>query len=399
MNDPQRKKVILLTIHLPFPVNHGASLFNTYQLATWLHRNHDLYFACFLKGEDVKYRDAFLKDTGISNYYMEELNVERNPVNLIKSYLLGISINMYRNRSASFKQKIADVAGDYDVIVVDHYEAMQYVPDDFKGKVVFRTHNAEYLIWSRYAEVEKSALKRWVIRKEAERIKKWELRYVQRADVVLGAPNDNENHEPDPQQRAEKFVEFLHLGQDEQIKLSVPVFDQTEMALVYVGTLTWEANIDGLIWLVEGGWRRMKEKHPDLKFYIIGKNADQRLVDMANRYPDIVLTGFVEDLEDYLPRCRVNVIPLRFGSGMKVKTINGLCRGIPMVSTSIGAEGLRVQDEKDILIADELNAFTDKTLRLLEDKDLWRSIAEESKRTAAAYYTWDSLYKILEEQI
>jgi glycosyltransferase involved in cell wall biosynthesis len=95
----------------------------------------------------------------------------------------------------------------------------------------------------------------------------------------------------------------------------------------------------------------------------------------------------------------VNVIPLRFGSGMKVKTINGLCRGIPMVSTSIGAEGLRVQDEKDILIADDVNEFTDKTLRLLEDKGLWQSIAEESKRTAAAHYTWDSLYKILAEQI
>ncbi len=399
MNDPQRKKVILLTIHLPFPVNHGASLFNTYMLASWLHKNHDLYFACFLKGEDVQYRDAFLKDTGITNYHMEELNVERNVVNLLKSYLLGVSINMFRNRSASFRQKIAEIADGYDVIVVDHYEAMQYVPDDFRGKVVFRTHNAEYLIWSRYAEVEKSALKRWVIRKEAERIKKWELRYVKRADVVLGAPNDNENHEPDPVKREKKFVEFLHLGQDEQIKLPVPVFDKTEMALVYVGTLTWEANIDGLIWLVEGGWRRMKEKHPDLKFYIIGKNADQRLVDLVSKYPDIELTGFVEDLEDYLPRCRVNVIPLRFGSGMKVKTINGLCRGIPMVSTSIGAEGLRVQDEKDILIADDVNEFTDKTLRLLEDKGLWQSIAEESKRTAAAHYTWDSLYKILAEQI
>ncbi|MFN3940646.1 MAG: hypothetical protein ACK4IY_08650, partial [Chitinophagales bacterium] len=63
-----RKKIMHLTIHLPFPVNHGASLFNSYKLASYLHRNHDLFFACFLKGDDVKYKDAFLQDTGIANY-------------------------------------------------------------------------------------------------------------------------------------------------------------------------------------------------------------------------------------------------------------------------------------------------------------------------------------------
>ncbi len=390
---------MLLSIHLPFPINHGASLFNTYKLVTWLHRNHDLFFACFLKGDDSQYRDAFLQDTGITNYYFEELNIERNAINLMKSYMLGISINMFRNRSASFREKIAAVANDYDVIVVDHYEAMQYVPGDFKGKVVFRTHNAEYLIWSRYAEVESNPIKRLVIRREADRIKHWELIYVQRADLVLGAPNDNENHEPNPEKRAAKFVEFLHLGQDEQIQLPVPEWDKTEMALVYVGTLSWEANIDGLIWMVEGAWDKWKATFPDLKLYIIGKHPDTRLVELAGRYKDIVLTGFVEDLEEYLPKCRVNVIPLRFGSGMKVKTINGLCRGIPMVSTSIGAEGLRVTHEKDILIADEVQDFAEQTMRLLSDKTLWSNIAAESKKTAAAHYTWDSLYKILEKNI
>ncbi|MCB9019880.1 MAG: glycosyltransferase [Chitinophagales bacterium] len=394
-----RKKVLLLTIHLPFPINHGASLFNTYKLATWLHQHHDLYFACFLKGEDKKYKDAFLADTGITRYHMEELNVERNAVNLLKSYLLGVSINMFRNRSASFRNKIEEVSKDMDVIVVDHYEAMQYVPADFRGKVVFRTHNAEYLIWSRYAEVEPNPIKKMVIRQEARRIKKWELRYVKRADLVLGAPNDNENHEPDPVKRNKKFIEFLHLGQDEQIVLPVPDFTRTELALVYVGTLTWEANIDGLLWLVDGGWEKLKGQFPELKFYIIGKNADQRLMDMAARHRDIILTGFVEDLEDYLPRCRVNVIPLRFGSGMKVKTINGLCRGIPMVSTSIGTEGLRVEDGKDVFIADDLDTFIDRTALLLTDQQRWEELANNSKETAKAHYTWDSLYRILAENI
>lgn len=395
----ERKKVIHITIHLPWPTNHGASLFNSFKLFSWLNKNHDLYFACLLKGDDVKYKDDFVKQNNIQNYYFEPLNVERNGINLIKSYLKRKTINMFRSYSPSFKKKIEEIAGDYDVIVAEHYEAMQYVPKNFKGKVVFRTHNAEYLIWSRYAEVEKNPVKKMVISLEANRIKKWELRYVKKADVVLGGTNDNEIHEPDPQIRKLKFKDYLHIGEDDQIKIPIPAFNQLENSLIYVGTLTWEANIEGLIWFVDGCWNNLKSEFPELKLYIIGKKPDERLIDLSKKYSDIIITGFVEDLETYFTKCKVNVIPLRFGSGMKVKTINGLCRGIPMVTTSIGAEGLQVTNGKDIFIEDELEPFAEKIKLLLHDKSIWESIANESKKTAAKYYTWDSLYKILEETI
>lgn len=394
-----RKKVLHITIHLPFPVNHGASLFNSYKLATYLHAHHDLFFACFLKGEDVLHKDAFIADTGISNYYFEELNIPRTPQNLLKSYLRGITINMLRSYSKNFKNKIASIADDFDVIIVEHYEAMQYVPKNYRGKVIFRTHNAEYLIWSRYAEVETSAIKKMVIRREASRIKYWETQFCKRADIVLGAPNDNENLEPDAEKRAQKFIEFLHIGDDDQIHLPIPDYDNLENALVYVGTLTWEANIDGLIWFVEGAWKKLKAQFPELKLYIIGKNPDARLVQLAKEFPDVIITGFVTDLEEYFTKCKINVIPLRFGSGMKVKTINGLCRGIPMVTTTIGAEALRVTHQQDIFIDDTHAGFVQYISLLLTDKTVWEKIAANSKVTAAKYYTWDSLYAILDKVI
>lgn len=393
------KKVLHITIHLPFPTNHGASLFNSYKLCTWLYRNHDLHFACFLKGDDVKYKDAFLEDTGIKNYYFEVLNVPRNGMNLIKSYLKGMTINMFRNYSADMHRHIQSIAHEYDVIVAEHYEVMQYVPKDYKGKVVFRTHNAEYLIWSRFAEVETNPIKKLVVSMEARRIKYWEFRYVKEADVVLGGTNDNEVHEPDPQKRALKFRDYLHIGDDSQITLPIPDFEQLENSLVYVGTLTWEANVEGLLWFADGCWDILKERFPELKLYIIGKNPDQRLIELSKKYPDIITTGFVEDLEEYFMKCKVNIIPLRFGSGMKVKTINGLCRGIPMVCTTIGAEGLKVTHDHDILISDTHAGFIQYVTELLNDNQKWNHIAHKSKATASKYYTWESLYKILEESI
>lgn len=143
----------------------------------------------------------------------------------------------------------------------------------------------------------------------------------------------------------------------------------------------------------------LKQQFPELKLYIIGKNPDPRLVELGKVYADIQIMGFVEDLETYFTKCKVNIIPLRFGSGMKVKTINGLCRGIPMVYTTIGAEGLKVEHNKDILITDDVEVFGTYVAKLLTDKEKWNSIAKNSKITAAQYYTWDSLYKILDEAI
>lgn len=394
-----RKKVLHITIHLPYPTNHGASLFNSYKLATYLHAHCDLFFACFLKGEDVQYKDAFIAETGIANHYFEVLNVPRTPLNLLRSYAKGITINMLRSYSKRFKEKIHAIADGFDVIIVEHYEAMQYIPAQYSGKVIFRTHNAEYLIWSRYAQVETNPLKKMAIELEAKRIRQWEVRYCKRADVVLGAPNDNENLEPDAKKRSEKFVEFLHIGDDAQIHLPIPDYDRLANALVYVGTLTWEANIDGLIWFAEGCWEQLKRQFPELKLYIIGKNPDERLKALAAKYSDIIITGFVEDLEAYFTTCKVNVIPLRFGSGMKVKTINGLCRGIPIVTTTIGAEALKVTHGKDIFIDDTHEGFIKYISALLTEKNTWEQIAAQSKQTAAENYTWDSLYKILDAVI
>lgn len=394
-----RKKVLHITIHLPFPPNHGASLFNSYKLCTWLQQHHDLHFACFLKGDDVKYKDAFLADTGITNYYFEVLNVPRSGVNLIKSYLKGMTINMFRNYSPAMHRHIQSIAHEYDVIIAEHYEVMQYIPKNYSGKVVFRTHNAEFLIWSRFAEVETNPIKKMVVSLEAKRIRNWELRYVNQADIVLGGTNDNEVHEPDPVKRKAKYRDYLHIGDDSQITLPIPNYNQLENSLLYVGTLTWEANVEGLLWFVDGCWHTLKEKFPELKLYIVGKHPDQRLIDMSKQQEGIIITGFVEDLETYFMKCKVNVIPLRFGSGMKVKTINGLCRGIPMVCTDIGAEGLQVTHDKDIFIANDHAGFIHYVSELLTDQVKWNALAQNSKETARRHYTWESLYQILADNI
>jgi glycosyltransferase involved in cell wall biosynthesis len=391
-----RKKILLLTIHLPYPTNHGASLFNTYKLATYLNQHHDLFFATFLKWGSDKYEKEFLQQSGIKNYYFEKLDVPRTPANLLRSYAKGMTLNVFRSYSKTFADKIASIADQFDVILVDHYEAYQYIPASYKGKKILRVHNAEYILWERYAAQERNPLQKLVVGLEARRIKAAERRYCADAHVVLGADNDNRNLEPDEARRKAKYVEWLHLGDDNQIDLPLPEFRNLGNNLIYVGTLTWEPNIDGLVWFISQGWNKLRARHPDLKLYIIGKDPDPRVKALGEAYPGVEVTGFVRDLEDYFPRCKVNLIPLRFGSGIKVKTINGLCRGIPVVTTSIGVEGLGLSDGKACYIADDIDGLCDYVTLLLKDEKVWQKISYNARVVSRERFTWNALFRILD---
>ena len=130
-----------------------------------------------------------------------------------------------------------------------------------------------------------------------------------------------------------------------------------------------------------------------------GKDPDARLLKAAQSFEFIVFTGFVKELDSYLKKTRVYIAPLRFGSGMKVKVLEGLYRGVPTVSTSVGAEGLKVQDEKHIMIANEPTAFAGKCIQLLEDEKCWNSLLANSRQIAREEYQWKPLFERMDTEL
>jgi glycosyltransferase involved in cell wall biosynthesis len=177
-------------------------------------------------------------------------------------------------------------------------------------------------------------------------------------------------------------------------------FETTELALLFVGTLTWEANVDGLVWFLEQGWQPLKQKFPELKLYIIGKNPDNRIVVLKEKLgADVVLTGFVEDLEPYFQKCRAFISPLRFGSGIKVKVMNAMYRGIPTITTSVGSEGLAIKTSHHLMVNDDMESYVKSVATVLTDKDKWEELSTASRQLANEKYTWDSVLNIVKRAI
>jgi len=196
-----------------------------------------------------------------------------------------------------------------------------------------------------------------------------------------------------------KFRTTFNPGDDSQLELPSIDFDQTEAALLYVGTLNWEANVDGLLWFFDAVWPKLKVQNPALRFDIAGGNIDPRIEEKVKELTDVNLLGFVDDLEPLFKRSRVFVSPLRFGSGIKVKVLNSMCRGLPVVTTSVGTEGLGTSHMTHLAETDDPNEMVEFIELLLKDKVLWETLEVNSRELITQNYTWKKVLGFLVQEV
>ncbi len=393
----ETKKILFITHQLPYPPNSGGVI-KSWKLLEFLSKRYEVGLACLLKSEDKKSEETIQSKLRLTDYYSEYLAIPRSYITILKGLLLHSTINFYRNYSPSFQQKIKSLAKNYQILLIDHYEMYQYVPADFKGKVILHTHNAEFMLWQRMAEIETNPIKKLLLSHEAKRVLNAEKKMVKQSQLVFATPSD---------QKIYKKFNFelshcrdtYHLGNDDLLELEDILFEETEKAITFMGTMDWEPNVDGLLWFIQDVYPSIKKEENDIKLYVLGGNVDDRIKQEAAKDKSIVLTGFVKEIDTYLKKTRVFIVPLRFGSGMKVKVLDGMFRGTPMVSSSVGAEGIKIRHQEEVLIADEANDFAKNCLQLLNNKILWNKLRTQSRRVAKESYLWKDLLDRMHKEI
>lgn len=387
-------RVLFLTPHLPYPPVTGAAL-KSWRMVSHLASRHDLRLYTLLKGDDARHEAELKARVRLSAYHSEAVQRPRTALNFLRSHLAGIPLNVFRSRASSFAAAAAAASRDAEVIVVDHHTMFQYVPAGVAARIVLHEHNAEYVLWRRMAGVAESAVVRAAARWESDRIRRYEREICQRADVVLAAPNDIEQLAALGVPRA-KFRPTLHLGDDALLQEPDPDFARTEPLVLFVGTLTWEPNADGLCWFLDACWPMVRERFPAARLAIVGRGPPPRLRAAAER-AGAELPGFVDDLRPWYARARVFACPLRFGSGVKVKVINALYRGLPVVTSPCGAEGLGVDDV--LRIAQTPAAWADALAELLADGQAWTRLSRAAREAARTRLSWEPVLRGLEEAL
>ena len=384
------RKLLFITPELPFPAQSGGKVKSLKLLHALAERYH-VTLACPLKLDDASYIEEFHAVSPCRSHLHDAVSIPRSPASLARSYLRGVPLNVHRTHSQRLQVDIASVAAEQDVIFLDHYEVFPYLPQEFEGLTVYHAHNAYFKMWQRYASLPGNPAMRLAALLEARRVRSYETTVANNTDLTFAAPNDacelkNLGVEDD------KLNHTFHLGDDQQLELPDLHYADTLKKLMYVGYLGWEPNAQGLLWFIEQVWPELVQRHPDLRFDIVGKNPDRRLRAAAADWEGISLRGFVPDLQEIYRDSRVSVAPLLFGSGMKVKVLDAMARGMPTVTTSVGAEGIDMEHGKHMLVADKPRDMVEEVDRLLTDPILWQCLQLNSRALISERYTWRQLF-------
>jgi glycosyltransferase involved in cell wall biosynthesis len=240
-----------------------------------------------------------------------------------------------------------------------------------RATVSLRAHNVEHLIWKKKAENEKSALKRVYLRNMASRLEKYEMNVARQVDCLV------------PISPADADYFGTHGG--DQAMLTIPAglsiqnypFSPlpSEPSIFFIGALDWLPNQEGLLWFLDKVFDRVYDKVSGLSFHVAGRNAPRQF-EKRLRHRGITYHGEVKDACKFMQAYRIMVVPLLTGSGIRIKILEGMALGRPVVTTQIGMDGIPAENVRSVFVSDDPHLFGDKLIKLLtSNMDLDRTIA------------------------
>lgn len=204
----------------------------------------------------------------------------------------------------------------------------------------------------------------------AEETKKIELTIYGQADITLTVTDDDAR-------RIQKDNPHITVGILPSIHpLVYPEGDPNKNEIIFVGGFIHDPNIDAVLYFCEDILPRIRKVIPEVRFTIVGSNPPPQVMDLSNDY--ITVTGYVPSTTPYLQKSYVSVAPLRYGAGMKGKIGEAMAHGLPVVTTSVGAEGMRLIDRGNVLIADTPERFSNSVIDLMRDNSLYNTIQKNA---------------------
>jgi O-antigen biosynthesis protein len=271
---------------------------------------------------------------------------------------------LYAPHVVEVESHLRERGSEYDVVILFRQFAAKYLdvvreccP---RAVVIFNPIDLDYLLEERQAIVESST----ELAQRAKQTKELELETVRKVDgtiVVSEAECEILNTEVQGANVTTIPIIFSVKGNRAPFEERRDVF--------FLGGYQHKPNVAAVIYFVRSIWPLVKQKLPEAKFYVLGSNVTQEILALATG--DVVVVGYVEDLSDYLNRCRISVVPLRYDANMKAKIGTSMSYGVPCVATSIALEGLGLKQGENILIGDTPENFAQQVVTLYTDKSLW----------------------------
>jgi glycosyltransferase involved in cell wall biosynthesis len=392
-------KILFITQFLPYPPDTGGKI-KTFQTLKLLAKKHQVYLISFVdKKKDLQWEAALLKYCyGMKTFVAPIITANHHSLKTkaLKGFFnpLPFRVQKYFLPTVADYIKKITAKEKFDVVHIDHETSVQYLPfvKDYQNKLkVYDEHNiSSEGVWG-YFKYESNLIKKTAYFIEAVKYWFYEKQFYYLFDKIL-AISDNDR---------QKIIRAA-ASQDKVFTFPVPCQIKNyyyfgAKNILFVGLLSWWPNKDGILWFYHKIYPKIKQSDPQVRLQIIGANPDTKIKEIAAADSSVEVLGYVRNLDKYYKKAGVFISPIRAGAGIRIKILQALSAGIPVVSTHTGATGLNLQAGEEILYADNENLFAESVLKLLKTKQLSEKLSRKGIDFLKKNYSRQKAAKLLDE--
>ena len=398
-------KILFLTPQSPYPPRQGAALRN-YHLLRHCATKHEVHLLTCLSPQDRKWPEPDLLAicSRVEGFPQPERPLRNRLFDSLRETRPDMALRLEQDGARSVLQRMLDEE-NYDLVQVEGLEMAPYgflvlgVSGD-RPKVVFDAHNVEFLLQKRAAQMDARDLNRWHAAGYSllqwRKLYHYERAFCQAVDGIVSVSG------PDRQALSSLAPERPIVDVPNGIEISryvpEPLPATSPPTLVFTGKMDYRPNVDAMLWFALKVLPRIR-RQVDVKLQVVGMDPHPRL-NILRSIRDVELTGAVDDIVPYIQGASVYLTPMRVGGGTRFKILEALACAKPVVSTSLGVEGIPLRDGEHLCIADDAQSFADAVLSLLRDQaddgDRSSVLGRAGRAFVEEHFSWDRIFPKLD---
>ena len=383
-------KILFLTSRLPFPPVGGDKL-RTFNFIKHLNKNHHLTLLSFIENEE-----ELNELSEFEQYYNKIITIKLPKLESYKNCLIGLfsskplQIHYYTSDSMEAAVK-RELENGYDVIFCHLIRMAQYLPNNRNIKKIVDFTDAISLNYIRSKKYRKGlfSIINYI---ESKRVLKYELATIDHADTSSFISQiDADFLRTD---KNSKKIKVIANGVDfEKFQFYNEGFDENQVT--FVGNMRTFPNTDAVLYFTQEVFPILRKVNPKIKFYVVGTEPNREVLNLHDG-ENVIVTGFVDSVIPYITNSAVLVAPMRVGAGVQNKILESMALGTPVVTTTIGAEGL---EKSQLTVADSPAEISQKILELMKDKNLRKQKAIFGRKYIEKKFHWEVVLQNLDKTI
>ncbi|MCL2245612.1 MAG: glycosyltransferase family 4 protein [Lentimicrobiaceae bacterium] len=281
------------------------------------------------------------------------INTKITVLTVLKAFLKRTSLQVNRFFSKKMVQKLETILlqEKFDVVILESIfvgSYMETLKKHTQARILLRVHNVEYLIWERLSQQVKKPLKKAIYKYLAFSLKRFELSLFKKIDGYMPITEiDHRFFKEKFPALCSKVIPFAINLPDYPIKNHT--IDENHISFFHLSSMNWQPNVEGMGWFLENVWKKIAEQNPNIRLVLAGKGNKAIFGDI--NMPNVQVFDFVESAQQFINEYDIMIVPLLSGSGMRIKIMEGMALGKPIITTALGAEGIEITDKENIFIA------------------------------------------------